>query len=454
MQMGLQASRRGHRLGEDVRMDQTKAGKTSKRRVAVIGTGRVGLPLALTLRERGHEVTGIDIDATLRAEITAGRMPFHEPGCQELLNRYGLPMHDDLASVADADEIVITVGTPLHSHIEVDLSQVERVIEALLTHLRVGHHLVLRSTVAPRTTEYVRRIIHQKTPWRVGRDIALSFCPERLAEGVALRELQAIPQICGTEDTMSANRAAALFGDIAPELFFCDYVSAELSKLFCNIYRYINFAIANQFALIADGYGADVHHILRMANHRYPRGPIPGPGFTAGTCLRKDFGMINEAVPYPDLLLGAWKINEFMPNFLVQHIQRRIPLQGQHVAVLGYAFKKNTDDVRDSLVPKLLRYLRRENPASIRVSDPHLDEGGIEGQRNVQPEEAVRGAQVIFVATNHTCFQRELGRLAALAAPEAWIADLWNVGNVGRIFYRAALISEATIDEQWQPRAA
>jgi UDP-N-acetyl-D-mannosaminuronic acid dehydrogenase len=419
--------------------------------VAVIGTGRVGLPLALVFREHGHRVIGIDLNDELRARVSDGVMPFDEPGCEALLASRGLEMTGDYARIAEADEVVITVGTPLHQHIEVDLSQVERVVDALLAHLRPGHHIILRSTVAPRTTEYVRRLLHQKTPWRVGRDIALSFCPERLAEGAALRELKSIPQICGVEDAMSANRAARLFGAIAPELFFCDYVSAELTKLFCNTYRYINFAIANQFALISDTYGADVHRIIQMANHKYPRGPIPQPGFTAGTCLRKDFGMINEAIPYPDLLLSAWKINEFMPNFLVQHIQRRVPVQGAQVAVLGYAFKKDTDDVRDSLAPKLVRYLRRENPAAIRLSDPHLD-ASIDGLENLTPQAAVADAQIIFLATNHSCFKEQLSRLAALAAPEAWVVDLWNMGGMGRIFYRASLLVENT--EEQQRRAA
>jgi UDP-N-acetyl-D-mannosaminuronic acid dehydrogenase len=286
----------------------------------------------------------------------------------------------------------------------------------------------------------------------VGRDIALSFCPERLAEGKALEELRQIPQICGTEDMLSAQRAAALFGGCGVDIYHCDYVSAELSKLFCNTYRYVNFAIANQFALIADTYGADVYKILSMANPKYPRGPIPMPGFTAGTCLRKDFGMINEASPYPDLLLSAWKINEYMPRFLVKHILRRAPIEGQRVAVLGYAFKKDADDVRDSLAPKLIRYLKRENPAEIRLADPHLGPE-IEGNINFEPEKAVDGAHIIFVATNHSDFKTELAHLASRAAQGAWVVDLWNLGGLGRIFYRASMIAE--IDKhEWDQRKA
>jgi UDP-N-acetyl-D-mannosaminuronic acid dehydrogenase len=425
----------------------------TKSKIAVIGTGRVGLPLALFFRSLGHDVIGIDSNAQTCAQVQAKTMPFAEAGCEELLERYGLPMTADYAAVGDASDIIITVGTPLLQHIEVDLSQIDKVIDAILPHLRLGHHLALRSTVAPGTTAYVQRLIHQKTPWRVGRDIALSFCPERLAEGVALKELRTIPQICGTEDILSANRATMLFGASGVDLFHCDYVSAELAKLFCNTYRYINFAVANQFALIADTYGADVYKIIGMANPKYPRGPIPQPGFTAGTCLRKDFGMINEASPYPDLFLSAWKINEYMPNFLVKHTQRRSPITGQKIAVLGYAFKKDADDVRDSLAPKLIRYLKRENPLEIRVSDPHLGPE-MDGIPNIDMDAAVEGVDVIFIATNHTFFKRELSRLAAKAAAGAWIVDLWNTGGIGRIFYRAALVAEVQSREHDQRKAA
>lgn len=424
-------------------MQANEPAQGSRPRIAVVGTGRVGLPLALYLRSLGHDVVGIDLDPGVRAMVAEGRMPFDEPGCEELLRAHGLPMTADYGAIRDVDDIIVTVGTPLRQHIEVDLTQVERVIDSLLPHLRLGHHLALRSTLAPGTTAYVKRSLHQKTPWRVGRDIALSFCPERLAEGKALEELRAIPQIVGTEDMLSARRAVALFSATGVEIFHSDYVSAELAKLFCNTYRYVNFAIANQFALIADTFGADVYKIIGMANPRYPRGPIPQPGFTAGTCLRKDFGMINESSPYPDLLLSAWKINEFMPNFLVKHAQRRTAIEGQRVAVLGYAFKKDADDTRDSLAPKLIRYLKRENPAEIRISDPHLGRE-IDGVLNLRPEEAVDGADLIFIATNHSAFRSDLPRLAARAAEGAWVVDIWNLAGLNRIFYRAAMVAEFT----------
>ena len=334
--------------------------------ICVVGTGRVGLPLALSFIEVGAQVTGLDVDEALRESVNAGEMPFAEPGYETLVASRQLEISNDPAIASKSGALIVTVGTPLHNHIETDLSQIRSVLETLGPNLRAGQLLCLRSTVAPGTTQFVSRWIDRNTSLKVGEDISLAFCPERIAEGKAYEELRTLPQIVGTEDEKSADRAAALFAKLAPEIMHTDYVSAELVKLFNNIARYIHFAVANQFALIADTFGADIYEIRELANHRYPRSSIATPGLTAGTCLRKDFGMINEWSPYPDLLLSAWKMNEYIPAFLVQHLKQRTEITDKVVTVLGYSFKKDTDDVRDSLAPKLVRYL--------------LDLGGGQGQ--------------------------------------------------------------------------
>lgn len=404
--------------------------------VCVVGTGRVGLPLGLSLVEAGLAVCGVDVDPALRATINDGRMPFAEPGYDAIVNTRRFVVHAEIAVAARCRAVVITVGTPLHTHIESDLSQIDAVLCALAPHLRAGHFVCLRSTVAPGTTRYAARRLARLTGLVIGEGLGLAYCPERLAEGRARLELRELPQIVGAEDAVSAAAAEALFGVLAPEVLHTDPVSAELVKLFNNITRYVHFAVANQFAVVADTFGANVHEIRRLANHRYPRNAIAAPGLTAGTCLRKDFGMINEWSPYPDLLLAAWKMNEYMPAFLVQHLERRCPLEDKRVAVLGYAFKRDSDDTRDSLVPKLVRYVERSLPAEIRVSDPYLGDV-IDGRVNWSIEMALREVDVIFVAVDHTAYATLLPH-AAEWSPDAWVVDLWNVGGIERTFYRAA----------------
>lgn len=413
--------------------------------VCVIGTGRVGLPLGLSMVDVGLSAVGLDIDEKLAATVNGGQMPFHEPGYDELVASGKFQVHTDPGVVSEARSLVITVGTPLHNHIETDLSQVRRVLASIADHLRPGQLVCLRSTVGPGTTTYAHRWIERNTDLVVGKDIGLAFCPERIAEGKAREELLSLPQIIGAEDEMSSTMATDLFRKLTSELFHTDYVSAELVKLFNNIARYVHFALANQFAMVADTFDANIYEIRRMANHNYPRSYLAAPGFTAGTCLRKDFGMINEWNPYPDMLLSAWKMNEYIPAFLVQHLLQRTEIHDKKVAIMGYSFKKDTDDTRDSLAPKLYRYIEREIPAEIAVSDHNLPETIVEsGQApvtNHQVHDALDGAECVFVATNHTGYREALRELAE-RSPHTWVADIWNVGEVDQVFYQAGAILE------------
>ncbi len=414
--------------------------------VCIIGTGRVGLPLALSMMESGSKVTGVDLDDNLRNLVNNGTMPFHEPGYDELVASKKLVIHntpDDVVPKSAA--VIITVGTPLYNHIETDLSQIQRVLESLCPHFREGQLVILRSTVAPGTTTYVKKWLERNTDFIIGKSLLLCFCPERIAEGVAYKELKTLPQICGAEDDESRDAAGDLFSNLAPEIMKTNFITAELVKLFNNISRYINFAVANQFALIADNFGANIYETRRLANHNYPRCNLAMPGFTAGTCLRKDFGMINEWSPYPDMLLSAWKMNEFTPAMLVEQLMQRTKIHDSKVAVLGFTFKKDTDDIRDSLVPKLCRYIQRQLPLEIRVTDHHLPDpidepSSIEPIKNWAISDALEDVDCVFLATNHTGYKDVLMELAK-KRPEAWVADIWNVGGLDQIYYQAGQLA-------------
>lgn len=407
----------------------------------IIGTGRVGLPLGLSLVDVGVKATGVDVDPNLIAAVKEGRMPFHEPGYDELVASGDFVVHDTPEVVSKSAAIIMTVGTPLHNHIETDLSQIQRVLESIKDYIRKDHLIILRSTVAPGTTAYVHKWLERNTSFIVGEDILLSFCPERIAEGVAYKELRTLPQIVGGEDDASRDAAAELFGKLAPEVMKTNFITAELVKLFCNISRYVHFAMANQFALVADNFGANIYETRRLANHNYPRSSLAMPGFTAGTCLRKDFGMINEWNAYPDMMLSAWKMNEYTPAMLVDHLMKRTSIHDCRIAVLGFSFKADTDDIRDSLVPKLHRYIERQLPIEIRISDHNLPDPIHEPSahkplKNWPVADALEDIDCVFVATNHTGYGdvlKELGR----NRPQAWVADIWNVGGIDQIFYQA-----------------
>jgi UDP-N-acetyl-D-mannosaminuronic acid dehydrogenase len=275
--------------------------------------------------------------------------------------------------------------------------------------------------------------------FEVGKDIFLACCPERILEGKAKEELLALPQIVGTEDDGSRESADALFRTLGVEVLHCNYITAELVKLFNNVSRYAYFAIANVLAMIAIDYEAEPYEILRLTNHNYPRPITSKPGFTAGTCLRKDFGMLSEAYWSADILVSAWRINESMPKFLVEAAKGRWgDLSELKITVLGYSFKRDADDVRDTLSDKVLRYLHRECPQKLVLHDHLIPQDGIPEMMDLtftnDLSEAVSGADLIVIATNHSLYseQREM-LLGRVENHGCRIVDIWDSLGTGSV---------------------
>ena len=423
----------------------------------MIGLGRVGLPLALCFADRGLRVLGVDHDPGILESIRAGRIPFNEAGTQELLDRVlstgRLELTDRAADAAQADEIVITIGTPSFSHVESDLRQVRAAVDDLLPLLRVGHSLILRSTIAPGTTEFVAGYIEKRRRLRVGEDVFVAHAPERIAAGRFMEEITTLPCIIGGVGEASTERAASLFSVFGAPIVTTTPVQAELAKIWTNILRYATFALPNLLMMDCERYDANVFDVIDLINHDYPRGGIAMPGMTAGTCLRKDFAFSEERSHAPGMLLAVSRVNEGVPLFLVDGVKRRIgSLASRKVAVLGLTFKRDTDDERDSLSPKLIRLLEREL-ADVAVCDPHA-------ATPTQPlADAVRDADVVIVATNHSEFERPetLQKILSLASDECLLVDPWNSFGTAQVFLYAAesvALRDDTADIDASPDAA
>ena len=408
------------------------------RHISVIGLGRVGLPLALSFAARGVRVLGIDHDRTILESVKSGRMPFKEAGTQELLERVletdRLSVGERAADAAQADDIIITIGTPSFSHVESDLRQVRAAVDDLLPLLRPGHALILRSTIAPGTTEFVAGYLAKRRGLRVGEDVFVAHAPERIAAGRFLEEIGTLPCIIGGVGEASTERAAEAFSVFGAPIVSTTPVQAELAKIWTNILRYANFALPNLLMMDCERYDANVFEVIELINHDYPRGGIAMPGLTAGTCLRKDFAFSEERSNAPGMLLAVSRVNEAVPLFLVEGIKRRLgSLANRKVTVLGLTFKRDTDDERDSLSPKLIRLLEREL-ADVAVCDPHAP-------TPTQPlAEAVKEADVVVVATNHSEFTgpRALRSIVADAAEECLLVDPWNALGTGQVFIYGA----------------
>src|ERR671915_446683 len=198
----------------------------------------------------------------------------------------------------------------------------------------------------------------------------------------------------------SGERAARLFEPLGAPIVQTTPVQAELAKIWTNILRYATFALPNLLMMDCERYGANVFEVVELINRDYPRGGIAAPGLTAGTCLRKDFAFSEERSNAPGMLLAVSRVHESVPLFLVDGVKRRLgSLQERKVAVLGLAFKRDTDDERDSLAHKLIRLLEREL-ADVAVHDP------VVATPTADFEEAIAGADVVIVATNHSAFSR------------------------------------------------
>ncbi len=402
--------------------------------VAVVGIGRVGLPLALSFADRGLRVIGVDNDPARLGAVREGRMPFEEPGAQELLDRlHGterLTLTDRVADAAAARHIVLTLGTPSFSHIEIDMRDIRSALDDLLPVLTAGHSLILRSTVAPGTTEFVAGYLAKHRELDVGGEVFVAHAPERIAAGRFLEEIDTLPCIIGGIGERSGEVVAELFGVFRAPIVQTTPVQAELAKIWANILRYTNFALPNLLMMDCERYAANVFEVIDLINRDYPRGGIAQPGLTAGTCLRKDFTFSEERSNSPGMLLAVSRVNESVPLFLIEGIKRRLgSLANRKVAVLGLAFKADTDDERDSLAHKLIRLLEREL-ADVVSHDPHVS------TPTASFEQAVKDAEVVVIAANHSEFRdpHALDAIAHAGGGDTLVVDPWNCWGAGQVF--------------------
>jgi UDP-N-acetyl-D-mannosaminuronic acid dehydrogenase len=341
--------------------------------VAVLGgCGHVGLPLGITFAECGIPVVLVDKDIDRVAGVSRGKMPFMERGADELLSelvRAGrLRATSDPAEMAAAAVVVITIGTPVDEFLDPSVREFDSQMADVAGYLRHDQLVVLRSTVFPGVTERLGRLFS-----KCGLETDLAYCPERIAQGYAIEELKTLPQIVSGTSDRAVERASRLFRRICPDVIVLRPIEAELAKLFSNAWRYINFAISNQFYVLANKFDADFFKIHHATCWKYGRmSGFAKPGFTAGPCLLKDTMQL-AAFNHGDFPLGqaAMLVNESLPYHVTQQLASRFDLAGSVVGILGMAFKANNDDPRSSLSYKLRKVLSLEC-RGVLCTDPYI----------------------------------------------------------------------------------
>ena len=415
--------------------------------IALVGFGYIGTVIGAVLADRGWPVTGIDVRQGVVDEINQGRSSVPEPGLNELVAANvavgRLRATADFAVLADNDFVIVTVGTPLGPDFEPIVDDIKAAARAVGKHLRAGHLVILKSTVPPDTTEkLVLPILEETSGLRAGVDFGLAFCPERLAEGQAIRELLSIPVVVGAIDERSARACATLWRHAlgVESVIVDDPRTAEMVKLADNLWVDLNVALANELAKVCDRLGMDALQVIEAAN-TMPKGgrdanilrPSMGVG---GYCLTKDPWFVDHLGRSLGLDLAIPRtsrtVNDTMPAYTYGLLEQLLADQGKAVAtskiaVLGIAFKNNTGDCRLTPTKYVLQFLE-DAGCQLAVHDPWVPEEEAHSVTKVpltpDIEAAVKDADALVVLAGHRQFhQIPLVRLAELAAERCVFLD-------------------------------
>jgi UDP-N-acetyl-D-mannosaminuronic acid dehydrogenase len=389
--------------------------------VVVGGGGHVGLPLALVLADSGFQSVALDICSETVNKINLGEMPFAENGAHEILTRtlsnksfVATTNHETLSS---ADVVVIVIGTPVDEHLNPDPNAVVNAISDCIPFMNSEQLVILRSTVFPGVTQRVKNMFAD-----FGISPEITFCPERILEGHALKELRELPQIIGASSEDGASRASEIFTKLGVKVVVVSPEEAELAKLFTNVWRYIKFAAANQFWLMSNEAGLDFSKIREAITFDYPRAAdLPNAGFSAGPCLFKDTMQL-AAFSNNNFALGhsAMLVNEGLPLYLVSKLEEKHDLGNLNIGILGAAFKGESDDIRSSLSYKLKKILEFK-AKKVLMTDPYVTVD----KSLISLDNLIHDSDLLIVAAPHNVYKK-----ITTTKP---IIDIWNLLGNGNL---------------------
>ena len=377
------------------------------------GAGRVGLPLALVLAEQGFKVNIIDSDIGRVAQINNRVMPFSEIGAQEILtatSEHQLAAVTDLSSIKESEVCILVIGTPVLENGRPGTDALFELVQEIKPYLNNVKILVLRSTVFPGVTSKIKELLLENKI-----EIEVAFCPERLVEGNAIYELRNLPQIIGVETSKGYDLAAEIFKRVSPEVLRTSTEEAEISKLFANSLRYLQFGIANEFFEICINKNINWENVWHALKYKYPRADaLPKPGFAAGPCLVKDTQQLDY---YYDgnfkLGKSVLEINENFPDFLISKLMEKIDISDKTIGILGMTFKGGIDDFRDSLSFRLKRILESK-AGQVLCSDTHLQKSYFVGTDNL-----IEQSDIIIIASPHNEYKKIITNKPVI--------DIWRI---------------------------
>lgn len=391
--------------------------------IGIVGLGYVGLPLMMRYSEVGYRVLGIDIDPEKVAKLNAGESYIgHIPAKSVAAARArGFEATADFARSAEADALIICVPTPLTRHREPDISYVVGTMDSLAPYLREGQVVSLESTTYPGTTDEELKPRMEARGFTVGQQVFLVFSPEREDPANPNFKTQTIPKVCGGNTPACLEVGKALYGQVIDRVVPVSSTrAAEMTKLLENIHRAVNIGLVNELKILADKMGLDIHEVIRAASTK-PFGFVPyypGPGL-GGHCIPIDpFYLTWKAREYgfnTRFIELAGEVNSAMPEWVVHKVtealnDRQKPLRGCKILVLGIAYKKDVDDMRESPSVHVMEILE-DKGAVIAYSDPHVpvfpklrDHRWFDLKTIPLTPESIASFDCVVITTNHSAF--------------------------------------------------
>lgn len=403
-------------------------------KVSIIGAcGHVGFPFSLVVAEAGHTVYGIDVNTDMVKSMNNKIVPYVEDGAQEILDKVigkNLAFTNNFSLIQLSDVVVIMIGTPIDEEGNPRMDDLFGFVDnTLCKYLKKNTLIVLRSTVAPGTTELIRDRIQSKLGWKEGLDFYLVFCPERVLQTKGISETKNLPALIGAFNFMSRDKASDFFDTFIDNSITLTYLSpreTEIAKLITNMWRRINGAFANELYMIGDNYDVDIFPVIAAANFKYDRMNVMYPGFMAGPCLTKDGQFLVDKIPYNELIKNSFEINEGFVGYIFDKAFKLLP-SAVSVGLLGTGFKGNCDDERHSLTFKMKKLAIRHG-LEVKMHDPY---------HNYNTMDEVLGCDIVIVMSPH----KEYIHIDRLSLKSKLFVDIWKRTEVGSLtkdgFYKS-----------------
>ena len=363
------------------------------------GAGHIGLPLGLLFASKNKKVILYDKNTKIIKKINFGVMPFIEKGGEKLLKKYKKKIFatNNIKYIKNSKIIVVCIGTPITNSLKPNFKFFLKLFKEMKGYLNYNQTIIIRSSIYPGSCKEITKILGKKFK-------NISYCPERVVQGLAIEELPKLPQIVSGLSKKSILVSKKLFKLICKKIVITTVLEAELIKLFSNAWRYINFSISNEFHMISENLNVNYAKLRKIMINGYSRNKdIPLAGFAAGPCLFKDTVQLSAFLKNKfNLGRAATLINESFPNFILKKLKNEYKSKLKHktIGVLGLAFKADIDDDRDSLSLKLIRLIKKNN-LKVVFSDEY-----IKHPESVEKDKLIKLADIIIIATPHKSYNK------------------------------------------------